>query len=51
MLAMVVDKVTRMSGLVKTGWKTSSEMVLGLDMMVLRSLTEALARTIWIVVP
>ena len=48
MLAMVVDKVTRMSRLVKTEWRTSSEMVLGLDMMVSRSLSEALAQIIWI---
>ena len=55
MLVMVVDKVTRMSRLVKTGGKTSSELValeLGFDMMVSRPLTEALARIIWIdVVP
>ena len=48
MLAMVVDKVMRMSRLVETEWRTSSEMVMGLDMMVSRSLSEALARIIWI---
>ena len=54
-LVMVVDKVTRISRLVKTGGKTSSELValeLGFVMMVSRPLTEALARIIWIdVVP